>query len=363
MKRMISIMTAAVLVLASVQPVASGEDEEPIIAKYKLEVERAVGKGLAYLAGVQAEEGFFNGGHGKVTGVVSLCGMAFLAKGHVPGQGPYGKALDRCIDYVLKCQRQDGMLAENSGSYGGGGMYSHSISTLFLCEVSGMVTPERQEKIDKALSKAIEVILAAQAVQKDQNNKGGWRYQPNSGDSDMSCTGWALMALRSARLNGAQVPQEAIDFAVKYVLQHQDNGQGCIGYQGTQDFAITLTGAGLLCLELTGHHGEESTLKAAKYILRTFKELPNQERPFYGTYYSSQAMFQIGGQYWDKYASWMYEYWLPKQKGDGSWEGWGGKWGGNNEQAYHTAMMVLSFTVPYRQLPIYQRDESVDEED
>jgi len=25
-------------------------------------------------------------------------------------------------------------------------------------------------------------------------------------------------------------------------------------------------------------------------------------------------------------------------------------------------MMVLAFTVPYRQLPIYQRDETVDEE-
>jgi hypothetical protein len=29
---------------------------------------------------------------------------------------------------------------------------------------------------------------------------------------------------------------------------------------------------------------------------------------------------------------------------------------------YGTAMMTLAFTVPYRQLPIYQRDETVDEE-
>jgi hypothetical protein len=46
---------------------------------------------------------------------------------------------------------------------------------------------------------------------------------------------------------------------------------------------------------------------------------------------------------------------LKKQSEDGSW---------NSREAgriYGTCMMVLAFTVPYRQLPIYQRDETVDE--
>ncbi len=67
-------------------------------------------------------------------------------------------------------------------------------------------------------------------------------------------------------------------------------------------------------------------------------------------------MFQLGGKYWEQYAAWMYGNYLPKQKDDGSW---------SNRQAgnvYGTSMMVLAFTVPYRQLPIYQRDETVDEE-
>ena len=41
---------------------------------------------------------------------------------------------------------------------------------------------------------------------------------------------------------------------------------------------------------------------------------------------------------------------------DGSWES------REAGRTYGTAMMVLAFTVPYRQLPIYQRDETVDEE-
>jgi hypothetical protein len=56
-------------------------------------------------------------------------------------------------------------------------------------------------------------------------------------------------------------------------------------------------------------------------------------------------------------AAWMYDTYLGKQGEDGSW---------NSREAgriYGTAMMTLAFTVPYRQLPIYQRDETVDEAD
>jgi hypothetical protein len=52
----------------------------------------------------------------------------------------------------------------------------------------------------------------------------------------------------------------------------------------------------------------------------------------------------------------MYRTWMPKQGSDG---GWGGQ---EVSRSYSTALMLLAFTVPYRQLPIYQRDETVDEE-
>ena len=66
-----------------------------------------------------------------------------------------------------------------------------------------MVDPDRQKKINGSLPRALALILRAQAVQKSSRHKGGWRYHPNSRDSDTSCSGWALMALRSAKLNGA----------------------------------------------------------------------------------------------------------------------------------------------------------------
>ena len=82
-----------------------------------------------------------------------------------------------------------------AGHAGSGPMYAHNISTLFISEVSGMVDPERQKRIAKSLPKALRLILRAQGVQKSPQHQGGWRYHPNSRDSDTSCSGWALMAL------------------------------------------------------------------------------------------------------------------------------------------------------------------------
>jgi hypothetical protein len=66
-------------------------------------------------------------------------------------------------------------------------------------------------------------------------------------------------------------------------------------------------------------------------------------------------MFQLGGKFWQKYASWMYGYYLSRQESDGGWSS------RMQDRVYSTAMMILALTVPYRQLPIYQRDETVDE--
>ncbi len=191
---------------ASRSATAAAEAEKPAASpeEYAPQADEAVDAGLEYLAAHQLADGSFDGGAKDNTAIASLCLMAFLAKGYTPGTGPYGDVINKGIDYVLGSQRDNGLLL--GVQIGSGPMYSHSISTLFLSEVSGMVDPDRQKRIDDVLPRALEVILAAQKVQKSPNHQGGWRYQPNSRDSDISCTGWPLMALRSARNNGAAVP-------------------------------------------------------------------------------------------------------------------------------------------------------------
>lgn len=316
-------------------------------------IETAVDKALQYLAANQSADGTFTDSYGRSVGVVSLVGMSFLSAGYTPGYGEFSDTIDRCIAYVLDSQRSNGLL--DKGDSGHGLMYAHNIAALFLSECSGMVNAETQEKLSLILARATKLILEAQAVPKNEGHAGGWRYKPDSKDSDLSCSGWALMALRSAKLNGAPIPDDAINQAVGYVLKNHDLNEGRFGYTDPWGHSETLTGCGLLCLELSGYHGTDSTFRSGDYILKHRQQILNNAHEYYANYYNAQAMFQLGGRYWAQYSEWMYDEYLPKQQSNGSWSN------GRNGGTYGTSMMVLSFTVPYRQLPIYQRDETVDE--
>ncbi len=350
-------LAAALLSVLASGPVF-GQITSEAIAPYATEIEVAVTRGLDFLVSEQLPDRSFRGGHGRESGVVALVGMAFLAAGHTPGRGPYGDFINQCIDYCLDTQREDGYIAINYGR----GMYSHSIASLFLSEVSGMVDPARQQRLDKALPKTLDIIISAQNVPKSEDHRGGWRYTPESRDSDLSCSGWALMALRSARLNGARVPDENIDLAVEYMLRLQDAGGG-FHYQLAPGHApaSTMTGLAVLCLELTGFHGRPEVQRAMAFIARAFRNIPGDRHWEFALYYNAQATFQHGGKNWESFAQWMYTHYLPQQRDDGSWPRHHASWSIEAAEAYTTAMVVLSFTVPYRQLPIYQRDETVDD--
>ena len=211
-------------------------------------------------------------------------------------------------------------------------MYSHNISTLLLSEVSGMVDPERQKKIDTVLPKALKVILAAQQMPKDPSSAGGWRYQSDSRDSDISCTGWAIMALRSARNNGAAVPKEAIERGLAYIMRCHDRREGGFAYQPGGGAGWGRTGTALLCLELCGRHRDRYALMAGEWKAMLTRKRVNR----------------------DRFASRMYEIMLKAQEKDGRWPTVGEN-DGEGGAYYTTSMAVLAMSVSYRQLPIYQR--------
>ena len=263
------------------------------------------------------------------------------------------------LDYVIKHEQvKDGKPNGYLVRSGEGKMYAHCISTLFLSEVSGMVDPQRQQKIDDVMPRALELIVKAQEVKKQEQHQGGWRYEPHTADSDLSLTGWAVMALRSARLNGAAIPDKTIDEAVSYIMKcHSDPERRKSGgkqgdkskphgfaYQAGQGAKPAMTGVGVLCLILCGQHDHEVLPQAGEYLLAHPADKSLGSHPHYALYYCSQAMFQLGGKYWDTWAGTMYDTLLKRQKEDGSWG-----------DGYQTVMTVLSMTVSYRQLPVYQR--------
>jgi hypothetical protein len=316
------------------------------------ESDRAVAHALEFLKLSQKPDGAWeSGGFGRATSVTSLAVMAFLAAGHVPGEpGPYRETVENGIRYVLAHQRANGMLLSNTSH---GPMYCHGISTLMLAEVVGM-TPDLAlaAQARAALGKAVTLILAAQDVPKSPDHAGGWRYQPASRDSDLSVSGWQVMALRAARSAGCGVPVASIDQAVAY-LKRCAVVTGGFAYQPGGSPNNPRTGTGILALEICGDHNSLEARAGAAFLAA---HPPQWSSPyfFYEAYYCSQAMFQMGDKAFLAYFPRLSRLLLDHQERDGSWLSGDGndRSGGRN---YCTAMAVLALAVEYRYLPIYQR--------
>lgn len=313
-------------------------------------VDVAISRALEHIASKQLPSGAWAiDQHGESTSATSLAVMAFLAAGHVPGEGPYDQHMQRGVRWVLDHQQPNGLLVHKTGH---GPMYCHGISTLMLGEVAGMTDDALAERCRNALKQAVRVIIQAQNVRKDRNQIGGWRYGPTSNDSDLSVTGWQLLALRAAKNLGCDVPAENIDEAVSYVKRCSFRNTG-FGYQPNSGPSPTRTGTGILCLEICGaHHTPESLGGAAAWLQRPLRA--DDEWFYYGAYYSTIGLFQIGGEQWTQTKRHMIPLLLNLQSENGSWLGHNGQERGLGT-IYATSLSVLALSVEYQFLPIYQR--------
>ena len=339
-------------------------------------VDRSVDRALAFLAKQQGADGTFPTYQTGQPGVTSLGVLAFMSRGHLPGKGPYGAQLDRAIDFVLSTQRDTGLFSyvqahHGRTTYAGASqtaLYNHGIAGLMLGEVYGMTTGDRHERIRAAIIDAIAFTREYQIEYKRfPDEKGGWRYMGDqisgSPTSDMSVTGWQLMFLRSARNAGFEVDTQYVDDALVYVRRSFDPRARGFLYalhgSGQRTVSRGTTGAGILSLSLAGEHESDLAQRAGRWLLtQSFQNYnahsSHLDRYHYSAYYCSQAMFQLGGEYWVRFYPPLAQTLIRHQNADGSWQPEGGldsKFG----NVYTTALTVLTLTPPYQLLPIYQR--------
>lgn len=331
------------------------------------QIDQAIARALKFLSESQEKNHSWKvDSFGESTAATSLAVMSFMAAGQMPGEGPYGQQITEGIEWVLDHQK-NGMLVHQKSH---GPFYSHGISTLMLAEAVGMLhqnseqaeqnladpqdTSEQLEKRCRdGLEKAVKLILKAQAVPKFSKHRGGWRYQPTSLDSDLSVTGWQLLALRAARNAGCNVPAERIDEAVTYVKRCATFDKPGFTYQPGSEPTPTRSGTGILALEVCGQHHDPLSLAAADQILK--RPLDRRDQYFYyGVYYCTIGMFQMGDHYWEETRKQIYPQLIQSQNADGSWLATNGS-ERSSGKVYCTAMAVLALTVEYRYLPIYQR--------
>ena len=76
------------------RPRAVAPDRSVLSTEQWRKLDRAIDRGLAFIASQQRPDGSFPTSAEGQPGVTSLCVMAFLARGHQPGKGPYGRGLN-----------------------------------------------------------------------------------------------------------------------------------------------------------------------------------------------------------------------------------------------------------------------------
>jgi hypothetical protein len=129
-----------------------------------------------------------------------------------------------------------------------------------------------------------------------------------------------------------------------------------------------MVGAGVFSLSLAGKHETEMARTGAEWILRVGFDPYNgrppdprtglvetsRDRYHYGAFYSTQAMFQLGGTYWERFYPKLVSTLLAYQNANGSWQAEAGE-DDRYGNVYTTALVVLILTTPNQLLPIFQR--------
>ena len=324
------------------------------------EVDKAIESGIKFVLSNQKDDGAIYD-RGNPTAITALSLMSLAAVGHLPiHPNKNGEAMAKALEFILleKNQNEVGYFGKD-----GGRMYGHGIVTLTLAEMLGMGMDEETDKsIRDKCQKAIDLILRSQKVQKNQAQQGGWRYSPDSRDADLSVTIWQLMALRSAKNSGLDVPTSSITDAIKYLERSyksklDDQGEPIdkksgFAYQPGGHPEYTTTAAGLLAMQVCGQYQSPFVLGAADWLLDNVPQT-NRKFFFYGTYYYAQAMYQRGDEHAEKARTSVEEILLPMQKENGAWQGGGSESGAG--EVYCSSMAMLALAVKYHYLPIYQR--------
>ena len=329
---------------------------DPAVEELSPQLDQAIARGLAYLAKQQQADGSFqnrtaaNAFGGPKVALTGLSLMAYLSAGRMPDAGKHSLVVRGAIDYLVKACPEDGYFGKVDGSR----MYGHAIATLALAEVAGMEFDEKQRKrVRAALERATAVLVKAQKTQRSNESfKGGWRYEIEFPDSDLSVTSWCVLALRAANNAGVQVPKESADRAAEFVLRCYSADKKSYAYQPGGEPSITMTGAGVLSLSLLDKGGRKEVEEGIAYLI-DHPITDQTEYPYYARYYTTQAAFQVADSRWPRIWRRTQEGLLKLQDKDGFWPK--SRTENENGQTYTTSLSVLTLAVPLRLLPGYQR--------
>jgi hypothetical protein len=325
------------------------------------ESEATVAAGLTWLLRVQSPDGrwmldgnFKNKGQandiaGTAFGLLPFLGAGYTHKSKGK-QNPYDKPIEKAILFLLR--RQD----RKTGNFGGG-MYGHCLATIALSEVYGLT---QDPALRRPTQLAVNYIVAA------QHPEGGWRYSPGE-RGDTSVSGWAIMALKSAKMGGLIVPEITFRKAIRYLDGVCDRSNEGYGYTGPGS-TPTMSAVGLLCRQYLQAWGPNNPrlIKGIKMNLKPYMPPMPPTKPtspgMYYFYYATQVMHHFGGDEWKKWNERMRDSLIKSRDQSsnpllkGSWDPTGDPHAAVGGRLMYTSLALLTLEVYYRHLPLYYRE-------
>jgi hypothetical protein len=217
-------------------------------------------------------------------------------------------------------------------------------------------------------------------VLKSQNPYSAWRYAaPGDGDNDTSVTGWMVMVLKSAKLAGLTIDDEAIRNALGWVDQMTNPATGRTGYtdmgghpsrltsvmaQFPPENSESMTAVGVLLRIFGGRTGADDPMidKGADLMAANLPRWSPETGhiDYYYWYYGTLAMFQLGGAPWERWNEALRTSVIEHQHTDptlctwGSWDALD-PWSSIGGRVYATALNCLTMEVYYRYPRVFGR--------
>jgi hypothetical protein len=315
--------------------------------------EASVKLGLEWLKRNQQPNGLWRltGPYDDASGVenelaaTAMALLAFQGAGNTHREGEFKDTVAKGWKALLEMQDQDGNFFRGGGAHNHR-LYSQAQATIALCELYGMTRdPECRKPAQLAIDYAV----------KNQAKEGGWRYEPKV-DSDLSVTGWFVMALQSALMAGLEVPSPVFEEVTRFLDSVQREEGREYAYRPGEGSRPSMTAEGLLCRQYIGWKHDDPRLQdGCKVLLEHPVDYVDQN--VYYWYYATQVLHHMGGEYWDEWNLVMREA-VPAQqiktgKEKGSWPPGSDRWGNHGGRLFVTCLSLYMLEVYYRHLPIY----------
>lgn len=310
--------------------------------------DRAVRRGLDWLLKAQHRDGWCGVDVGQTPdiGCTSMAGLAFLAQGNTPIEGPRSRELRQMVAFLLKTVESmpsdDITSAQQTQLQNKIGRHAHSFfAALLLSQVLG--EGWEVEPVQAALRRVVAAIVSAQTP---DGHWGQQSWAPTLG----TVMGW--VALRAAHFVGLRVGNSP-DATAKHLARQMSTSLGPQG--GSWMHTLYKNATGVRVLYSLGQDDDPIAKQAFRDVLKlvatdntAFSQAGGEE--YLAFHLITETMLQKGGPDWQAWFPVVRDKIVSVQNADGSWSGAHCI----TSRTFCTAAAILVLSAPNRYLPISQ---------